>query len=265
MLFKRIEDKSNLGVFFNAVFKEVDMLKMTVSPHVATYERYRKDKHKHTATMAYYEFLLFEEYLHSICTDLRDWKQKAIAYNDEFESSWKYYALVNNRKMIEQYGGAENDYDKEGNIRTDFTDKEIVYDSIVSDLQGDNSTNIFLTTIPADLNIIYNSLQNKSEVNIFKFFESQGTPLKSYRQDENGNMVENSWTDQLLNKITEQHQCDTMADTLFSVVVTLNSLIAQVNKLKPKKDNKEFFENLPNKIDAILELRISLTPLNPAL
>ena len=262
--FAEIENESNLAKFFNMVFEKLETFKMISSPDLHAYNDLYSAKGKTSevvknASILFYEACLLENYLHSIIEHLTDWKEKAIRYNSEFSGSWRFYAIAEHRDGIKEYGGEDTDYNKDGSIRTDFTDEELKGADIVSQMVDYN--HIFLTTKPEHLYLIYNLLLNIGDTNIFKFFENQGIPLSTYSRDENGNMVKNTWADEKCMEAKDQHICDTLAEMLYSVVAEVSGLVVEVEKLKYNSDNKKFFTELPERINAIMDLQISILSL----
>ena len=78
---------------------------------------------------------------------------------------------------------------------------------------------------------------------------------------EYGEMIENDWTDEAMQKAEKQLQHENIAEIFWSVLLFVNELIRYVEKLPKTEDNKVFFQNLPKVIDNIFNLRIPLMKL----
>lgn len=258
--YKPIEHESNLAKLFNMVFEELATLRQISSPSYQTYTLYnRYSKEGSAPAIMFYEILLLEVYLHSIIAYLPEWKEKAMRYNSEFSGSWKYYALAEHIDGIKEYGGEESDY-SDGSIRSNFTDEELKGSSIKEQLTGYN--HILLTTCQGHVLPILHILKQRSQFNVFKMFETCfGKKLKTFREDKNGYMIENTWVDEAIQTAKEQVVSDDIADMLSSVVLNLQFMIADINKLRFNRDNKAFFAKLPGKIDNLLNLEIEMYPL----
>lgn len=257
-MYERIKGNSPLVMIFNQIMDILDTPRMFVAPSCTSCRssKYKPYGFRATTAIAFYEYCLLEEYLHSLVANLADWKDWAEKYNSEFGGSWRYYAMADRLESIKEWGGGEEkDYNPDGSIRTEVTDKELDGYSLVECMRGHND--IFLTTSPGDWEFIYNTLHKTGQMSIFKAFEAMGTPLSSYRL-ENGEMVQNTWVDERLHEAREQAESDTMADHLFSVVSKACELVNDVKKLKSDSDNKVFFSNLPGTIEEILNFHIPI-------
>ncbi|MBS4041604.1 MAG: hypothetical protein KGZ81_13530 [Flavobacteriales bacterium] len=202
----------------------------------------------------FYQLCLTEIYYHQVIHYLTEWKQMATQYNNEFAGNWKYYALSKHIELINEYGGDEEDYNDGGSLRTELTNQELSHSTIVNEMRDFND--IFLTTGLFSLTEIYAILLLDSELSLQKIFAQIGKPIKTYRQGDDGEMIENTWVDEQEISSRQQHECDTIVDMLFSAQRAVVELVRDVKKLKVFTNNKPFFAKLPDRIEAILDLRI---------
>jgi hypothetical protein len=205
---------------------------------------------------------LIEQYLHSIVVNLSKWETLIAKYNKEFQSSWKYFALSNRMDLIKEFGGEDDDYNEDGSIRTDVSDEELTDDTVVAELLDYSCNNIFISTTPADcLKICYMIIHAGNFCIIDFLKEKSGKRIKTYRMGEYGEMIQNDWTDEAMQKARKQLEHENIAEIFWSVLLFVNELIRHVEKLPRTEDNKEFFQLLPKAIDNIFNLKIPLMKL----
>ena len=96
----------------------------------------------------------------------------------------------------------------------------------------------------------------------FDFFkEITGKPIKTYRKGKNGELIENDWADEAMRKSREQLLHENIATIFWSVLLAVRQLINQIEKLPKTENNREFFQLLPQRIENIFNLKISLVKL----
>lgn len=203
---------------------------------------------------SFYQCCMLETYLHSAIEHLRKWKSDAQKYNNEFEGSWKYYAIADRLRSIKEYGGEDDDYNEDGSIREKVSDKELKYSSLLESWRGYND--IFLSSKAPDFTRVSSLIQVENKLSIVDFFRDQGKELTSYKKDVHGNMVAMDWADEQMSNARKEFVADGMVDFLTLFVKNCRIIIDQVEKLPYNKDHKDFFGSLPNKIDAIFELKL---------
>jgi len=259
--FKKIDESSNLAKFFNTVFSKLDIARMMHAP--VSYDRIKTtegvvENHKEYCASRFYELCLGELYLHSIINNLNRWQKLLEEYNGEFQSSWRYYAMSKRMDLIKEYGGEESDYNEDGSIKTIVNDDCLSGYSIIGDLVNDNCLDIFIETNPEDLYDFASYIVINENINIIDLFEKTfGKKLTSYRLRD-GEMIENTFADEIINKIEKEDSACLTANTLLGVAVSVKSLINNIKKLDKKQDNKDFLSVfLPFEIQNILDLRIT--------
>ena len=259
--FKKIDESSNLAKFFNTVFSKLDIARMMHAP--VSYDRIKTtegvvENHKEYCASNFYKLCLGELYLHSIINNLNRWQKLLEEYNGEFQSSWRYYAMSKRMDLIKEYGGEESDYNEDGSIKTIVNDDCLSGYSIIGDLVNDNCLDIFIETNPEDLYDFASYIVINENINIIDLFEKTfGKKLTSYRLRD-GEMIENTFADEIINKIEKEDSACLTANTLLGVAVSVKSLINNIKKLDKKQDNKDFLSVfLPFEIQNILDLRIT--------
>jgi hypothetical protein len=207
--------------------------------------------------LMFYELCLMEQYLHSIIHNLTEWQALTTIYAGEFQYSWKYFALSNRMDLIKEYGGEDDDYNEDGSIRTNFSDEELITDTIVAELSDTHTKSIFHSTTPMDCLTMCNMLVFLGANCIIDFLKnSSGKPIKTFRKDDDGELIENDWMDEAMHKAAKELAHEDLATILWSVLLAVYALVLQVKDLPKTEDNKEFFMSLPKKIDHIFQLRI---------
>jgi len=256
--FTKVDDDTLLGHLFNQVIEALAPARIVSSPENTTVDGWN-NKEK---AFLFYEMCLTEQYLHSIIDNLLRWEKLTRKYAKEFHYSWKYYALSNRMDLIKEFGGEEHDYNEDGSVRTDFSDEELIDETIIAELLDTSGKNIFISTMPTDcLKVCYMIIHAGTFCIIDFLKEKTGKKVKTYRMGEYGEMIENDWTDEAIQKAEKQLQHENIADVFWSVLLDIYGLICHVQKLSKTEDNKEFFQKLPKVIDNIFNLRIPLMKL----
>jgi hypothetical protein len=187
---------------------------------------------------------------------LHQWQEILYKYNGEFEGRWKYYAASKRLDYIKEYGGGEDDYLEDGSVKTNISEEELTQYSVLDDLVSDFFRSIFIETKPENLMSFFQYIVINSNLNINDIFQrTTGKTLKTYRiEDEQ--MVENTFADEVLQKIDYEDSALLLVNTLFSVVLQINILIKKISELDKANDNRQFLSMLPELIQDILDVKI---------
>jgi hypothetical protein len=251
--FHPVDRDSHLGELFNKVLKELLLFRAISAPRVFKTDDYvDNDKEKR-----FYKLCLVELYLQRVIKTLNRWKEIATEYNETFAGSWEYYARSKRLECINEYGGEESDYNPDGTIRTDVGKGELIRYSVAGDMVNDDWRDIVAQTKPNDLNDIYIMINANGEFSITEMFSRMGTPIKSYRQDEAGNMVQNDWADEAMAKTSNQLESQSVSFLLCLVVHLVVRLVDEIKALNYAEDNREFFLSLPGRIERLFNLDIT--------
>lgn len=248
---ERIEGNEPLVEFANSVLNKTITLRTITAP--SSTARF-KDINPYSIEN-FYHCCMLETYFNSAIEHLRKWKEEAIKYNTEFEGSWKYYAIADRLESIKQWGGEDDDYNPDGSIREKVSDKQLKGCSLLESWRGYND--IFLSSKVTDFARVSTLIQVESKLSIVDFFRTQGKELTTYKQDAQGNMIPQDWADEQMSNAQKEFVADGMVDFLTLFVKNCRTIIDQVEKLPYNKDHKDFFASLPNRIDAILDLKLS--------
>ena len=73
---------------------------------------------QHDGNYIYCSCLLFEDYASSFVAKLRQIINTISIYDTEFGFRWKYYASSKRINLIKEYGGDDEDYNKDGSVIT---------------------------------------------------------------------------------------------------------------------------------------------------
>jgi hypothetical protein len=254
--FSKEDESTNLGKFINTVFSKLSCLRILSVPKTFPHEN-EYIGYKEMNAVLFYDLCLTETYLHSIYMKLHQWKEKAIEYNIEFQSSWKYYAAAKRLKFIRDDGcGGENDYNADGTIKTEVDETTLADYSIIGELVNEDCRDIFLQTDPKDLLQTVKYLIADSNISIPDIFKhATGREITTYRM-ENGEMKENNWADnQILNCENKEH-ARMVADYLIGLAVEIKTLVELTRQKEKTSDNKEFFIAMPALVQKILDMQI---------
>lgn len=250
---QRIEDDSNLAYVFNEALRSLEVIRICSSP--TTFEKAIKDEGEHCADL-FYETCLWEMYLHSVISKLHEWEDGLNEYFNEFEGSWRYYASSKRIECIREYGGDEQDYDDEGNIRTmNLTDKELEVYTIINDLMHDDWKDIVQETKPEHLNGLCAALQTQAKISITDILKNiSGAEIDSYKTDEVGNMVRMTFADKVLMKASDENKADDLSVVILFVCNSIQIIIEKIKSLSRFNDNKNELSSMYKDIGFLLSM-----------
>lgn len=249
---KKIEGNEALTQLFNTILGEMNFLRMVTAPS-STFS------FKHNSNMTaqtFFDCCIVETYFHRVIDELRKWSADTYRYVNEFNCSWKYFALSEKNDLIDKYGYDESDYDDKGKLKTSYTDDELSHYTLPSSWTGYND--IFLTSEPSDFEFAHKVLENVSMFSFSKFKSAMGLESLPTYKNENGEMKPMSWEEEIIDDAHNQYRADSLSEILKWVLNQVRELVDDVLRLIPTKDNKEFFQSLNKRIDNILKLEIPI-------
>lgn len=254
--FQKINGNSPLSKRLDNIMDKMNLMRIVSAP--VTFE---SQKHVEGERI-FYLCCLFEMWTHAVVGRLQEWVVKIGQYLDEYQGSWKYYAICQYRDMVKDGWGSEHDYDEEGNIveRT-LSDEELVHHSIIGDLFYDDWRDIVQETKPSDLTWIRSSLQIKAENDVADVFKSvTGKDIPMYKEvyDEDGEVVDMepySIEERELRKVSEMVEADD--DGMFIRILCdhISRICKILESLDRKQDNKETLAEIRDIAIGMLELK----------
>lgn len=250
--FSRIEDSSNLAILFNEIFSKLDIVRLVSAP--ATFELLES---KEQDLGLFHETCLWEMYLHGVIKKLHQWMEILEEYENEFNSSWEYYASSKRIEAIKDYGGDESDYDSEGNIRAQgLTYEDLKCYTVVCDLVSDDWRDIVLETIPEQLGVLTLALKKQAKTSFAEVFKKViNRDLPMYKQDENGNMVKMNFSDHAMQKASDELLADDLASVVLLACRSIQLLVKRIRELDAFSDNKDELLSIRKDAEAMLNLK----------
>lgn len=252
-MFTPIEDNSPLAGLLNRILGELDTIKMISAP--STFER--MEKMKEVNFKLFHETCLWEMYLHGVIEKLNHWIEILEEYENEFNSSWKYYASAKRIEYIKEYGGEESDYDSEGNVRIEnLTAEDLECDTVIRSLVQDDWQDIVQETTLDHLGGLVNALQAQAKLSvrdIFKKLYNQDIPM--YKQDKNGDMVKMNFADEALMKASDELRAEDYSSIVLCVCFNIQLIIGRIKALNPFSDNKDELVSIRKDAEAMLNLK----------
>lgn len=151
-------------------------------------------------------------------------------------------------------GGDEGDYNEDGTIKNNVSKEVLENYCIVNDLVPNDIRCIFLQTKLCDLEYILNIISLNGNYDITDVFKEMGHKLRTYRHNEYGELVENSWIDEAIIRSNKQVDSEDLSNSLTYIFSNIINLIDEVSSLNKDQDNKDFFAKVPLKIQNIYNL-----------
>ncbi|MDR2057656.1 MAG: hypothetical protein LBP83_05135 [Dysgonamonadaceae bacterium] len=261
-IFKRVDESTKLGKFFNLVLSNLEISRILHAPKTFIRKDSALYEHLPCSEHEFYRLCLLEIYLHSIISNLHRWKEETKEYINEFSCRWRYYASAKRLESIREYGGGEEDYKPDGSIKT-AVGNEVLSHYHIAEYLAPDMNDIFTQTELSDLIFISGHLITESKMDISDMLQGAfgGERPKSYRM-ENGKMIQNEWTDDILRKVQNENDAWLTVDTLFGVFHEVATLVNTVKNMSRTDDHEAFFRRLPGKIQDLIDLNIEPLPLS---
>lgn len=243
-----VEGNSNLHKLFNNILATLNNARAVSSPK--TFDQVKQIELHET----FYNVCLCELYFHRVIKKLTDWKKLGQEYQEEFGSNWRYYAASKRMDFIREFGGEDEDYNSDGSIKTEVSDDNLRYFTIVNELITDGIC-IVTDTAPTDLSAIVSMIEADAKLNVSDMlFQLTGKEVPTYKKDADGNMIKQTWVDNALDKSVKSARADDLITALTGVVCSLRFIVSYIKSLDPLCDNKEFFPLFVETIDKFFNM-----------
>lgn len=231
-LTKKIDDDSLIASFFNTCLKGCNTAMIFSAPRTFT---------QHDGNYIYCSCLLFEDYASSFVAKLRQIINTISIYDTEFGFRWKYYASSKRINLIKEYGGDDEDYNKDGSVITlGIPDEKLASYSVVADLYEENVIDNVQDTMPRDLQRITTIMQMNASTTITDMFEQAiGKTVLPSKVDEDGNIKYMSRMDVEMGKAINKADADTQIQMLYLTCGAMQYILTCIKNLSKTKDNKE--------------------------
>lgn len=245
----RIEDKSKLACLFNKVLDKLDMARIISAPKI-----FERDETYELDAELFYDTCLWEMYLHGVISKLNYWRSILDEYESDFQLSWKYYASSKRLESIKKYGGNDEDYDTEGNIKSlGLANKDLVCYTVIADLIQDDCIDIVQDTKPEHLDGLCSALQVHAKMSIADMFkEFFGKEIPTYKQNKNGEMEEMTFADKVLLKASNESQADSLSAVVLLTCQSIQAIIDKIRKLDKFQDNKGEISSISKDLECLL-------------
>ncbi|MBR4646221.1 MAG: hypothetical protein IKO75_03830 [Bacteroidales bacterium] len=261
-LIEPIESDTPLAKAFNRVMAKIQLLRIMSIPRVF---RDSKDEMAAFRMQNYYETVLWEKWLHGVLGRLEEWSKTINAYFDEFNGSWKYYALSKRLDFIREFGSdVEEDYNSDGSIKTQsITREQLKYHTLFSDLYHD-SVDIVQDTEPSDLYSLMSALNANSCMSIIDVLQQLSCKgIRSYIVDKNGNIRLATEDDRTQMRISELAEAIDLGQLVFAVAQLMETLTSEIESIyksdRAFEDNHDILNDMLCDTTAILQLKLDET------
>lgn len=252
---KRIGDDSSLSKIFNRVLRKIDLVRIISAPSTFSV----KD-HDNRMRELFYDTCLWEMYLHGVVKRLREWEAVLAEYEDEFLSSWKYYAASKRIAAIRDYGGDRDDYDKDGNVKTMITEKDLMAYSVIGDLYFDDWRDIVQDTKPDDLSGMGAAMRVNADISFTDMLkECFGKEIPTYKRGTDGNIVKMGFGDHVLAKISGQDEAEELISFVVGIAYIISVVVENIKGLPKDEDNKDVLRCLRTLVNNLLGVKDSET------
>ena len=211
--------------------------------------------------LSFYETVLWEQWLHGVFERLEEWENTINVYFDEYQGSWKYYALSKRLDFINKYGSEDDeDYNHDGSIKTQgITHEQLKYYTVFSDLYHD-CVDIVQDTKPDDLNSLVSAIDANAQISVTDILQqATGKKVNSYITDKNWNFRPTTFVDRVQIKVSEMATAIGLGKLVYTVAQKIESLTYEIESIyKSKKayqDNQDVLNTILGDISNILNLQ----------
>ena len=261
-LMRPIDSDLPLAKAFNKIISKVQTLRIITMPR--TFEDV-KGKDAAFRMTNYYQTVLWEKWLHGVVERLQEWVDIIDEYFDEFEGSWKYYALSKRIKSIKEYGSDdEEDFNIDGSIKTTGISREqLHYYTVFQDLYHD-CVDIVQDSHPEDLLPLIEAIDIKSRISITDILSKMsGKTVPSYFVGDDGVLHEATFAEKELRKATGMVEAHDFGHLVYAVAILMEQLTKEIEAIAKSDgvydDQHDLLYAIQNDADAILNLQITET------
>lgn len=212
--------------------------------------------------LSFYETVLWEQWLHGVFERLEEWENTINVYFDEYQGSWKYYALSKRLDFLDEYSSEDDeDYNPDGTIKTQgITHEQLKYFTVFNDLYHD-CVDIVQDTKPDDLYSLISALDTNSQISIIDILQqSTDTIIDSYIKDESGNLRPSTFVDRVQIKVSEMAEAYDLGKLVYKVAEAIESMTKEIEYIyksdKAFQDNRELLNTFLCKVSKVLQLKI---------
>lgn len=251
-----IEHDCNLAKLFNHAIRHLERVRIVSAP----IDFFQKDGTRSEQIVMFYESCLWELYLHGVVNKLETWKNAINEYLGEYNGSWKYYASSKRLDSIREHGGEPEDFDENGEIRTEgLTDNELEGYTLKYDLD-DQVRNAAISAYPRNLESMFYMLIGFASLHPIEIINmALGSNLKQYKQDEEGNMVEMTFAEKAQQKAMNQTSMDDLVKILVAVVYEFRSLVQFIENVPSFEDYKDELTDFNMKVINLMNLNFKMS------
>lgn len=246
---EKVDDGSPIATFFNTCLKGCNTAMIFSAPRTFA---------QHGGDDIYCSCLLFEDYASSFVAKLRQIINTISVYETEFGFHWKFYASSKRINLIKEYGGDDEDYNKDGSVITlGIPDEKLATYSISNELYEQDAIDIVQDTTPRDLQRITAIIQMGASLTVTDMFEQAiGKTILPSKIDEDGNVKHMSRMDVEMDKAINKADADTQIQMLYLTCGAMQYILTRVKNLSTTKDNKDELLHIRNFATKILNTDI---------
>lgn len=228
---KKVDDDCPIALFFNKCLEGCNTGMIFSTPRTFT---------QHNGDDIYCTCLLFEDYAASFVEKLKQIINVISQYDAEFDFHWKFYAASKRINIIKEYGGKDDDYNKDGSIlMVGIPDESLAAYSVINDLYEEEVVDIVQDTIPHDLKRIAAIIQMGASTTITDMFEQvAGKTILPSKIDTEGNVKCMSRMDVEMDKAINKADADTQTQMIYLACSAMQYILARIKKLPKMEDNK---------------------------
>ena len=259
---KPINSELPLAKAFNSITSDLELLRIMTNPRIF---RDSTDKEAPFRMQNYYLTVLWERWLHGVFNRLVEWANTISTYFDEYNGSWKYYALSKRLEFINEFGSDDdNDYNSDDTIKTTgITHEQLKYHTIFYDLYHD-CVDIVQDTKPDDLYPMISTLETKSRFSVIDVLQkATGQQVTSYILDKNGHLRPATFADKELIKVSEMVKAMDNGQLVYTIAQLMESLTKEIESIAKSEmafyDNHELLNAILNDASSILHLHLDRT------
>lgn len=222
-----IESSVPLAKAFNKIIEKVQTLRIITLPR--TFEDVRGEEASFK-TSVYYQTILWEKWMHEVVARLQEWDATIDKYFDEFDGSWKYYALSKRLDFIKEWGSDdEADYNSDGSVKTTgIQNSQLKHHTIFQDLYHE-CVDIVQDSHPSDLRPLIQALDTNSRFSLSDvLYKATGKRIPSYTLDENGNIRTTTFAERELRKAIGMAEAHDYGHFVYSIAVLMEQLTKEL-------------------------------------
>ena len=225
--FTMIEKECPLASFFNKTMRKLLFIRTFAAPS------YLDAQISDEQIRIFYDFCLYETWMHAVVNRLFEWKDLIHTYFSEYDGRWEYFS-ASMRTLNKDDEAPLEDY------------------SIVHYFLDEGARDIVVESLPHHINTLCGYLISFSRMDILQGLKKHFKDIVSYRQSDDGTFQEMTREDYELFMVSNQVDADDDCKRLKAIAAGIKGIVEIIHFCKHDDDNTAILQMVNDAVSSLL-------------